>query len=124
MSVRALMIFVLVLGCVLGWTVRQADIQRTAVQTLQRQGALVLYDCQFKNGIPNPNAKPWAPKWIIDRLGVDYFANAVYVVAATRDMDDAIPAIPGRSVFSVFVAPFHLLFRKASWQNSYLAFPS
>jgi hypothetical protein len=31
-------------------------------------------------------------------------------------------AVPGRSFSSVFVAPFRLPFRKASWQNSYLAF--
>ena len=31
-------------------------------------------------------------------------------------------AIPGRSFFSVFVAPFRLPFRKASWQNIYLVF--
>jgi hypothetical protein len=31
-------------------------------------------------------------------------------------------AVPGRSFFPVFVAPFCLHFRKASWQNVYLAF--
>jgi hypothetical protein len=31
-------------------------------------------------------------------------------------------AIPGRSFSSVFVAPFRLPFRKASWQNVYLIF--
>jgi hypothetical protein len=32
-------------------------------------------------------------------------------------------AIPGRSFSSGLIAPFHLPFRKASWQNVYLAFP-
>jgi hypothetical protein len=36
--------------------------------------------------------------------------------------NDPLAAIPGRSFSSVFVAPFHLFFRKASRQNSCLAF--
>jgi hypothetical protein len=43
------------------------------------------------------------------------------VVRSINEVNTA--AIPGRSFSSVFVAPFRLPFRKANWQNVYLAFP-
>src|SRR5262249_21244750 len=57
---------------------------------IERIGGGVLYDWQFRDGIPNRGGQSWAPKWLVDRVGVDYFGNAVYVIANTREVGDAI----------------------------------
>ena len=77
-SVRALLLLVLLIGCWLGWMVRAARIQREAVATIQRAGGSVLYDWEWENGYPK-NDGPWAPNWLVDRLGIDYFGSVVHV---------------------------------------------
>src|SRR5215213_10651885 len=96
LSVRVLMVLVLILGCGLGWVVHRAHIQRDAVAAIERAGGGVMYEWQFKNGIPNPAGKPWVPKWLVDLVGVDYIGNAVYVISRTRKTSDAILESVGR----------------------------
>jgi internalin A len=90
------MVFMLILGCGLGWVVHHARVQRDAVAAIERAGGRVMYEWQFKNSIPNPAGKPWAPKWLVDLVGVDYFGNAVYVISCTRKTSDAILDPVGR----------------------------
>jgi Leucine-rich repeat (LRR) protein len=96
LSVRALMILVLLLGGGLGWIERSVRIQRDAVAAIERTGAGVRYDWQYRNGIPNSKGKPWAPRWLVDLLGVDYFGSPAYVIARTQKMDDATLVAVGR----------------------------
>jgi hypothetical protein len=79
-SVRMLMILVLAFGCWLGWYARSIRIQRDAVAAIKRAGGSVWYDWELGGdpNIINPN-KARAPKWLLDRVGVDYFANVVGV---------------------------------------------
>ena len=78
-SLRGLIVLVLIVGCWLGWMVRSAQIQRAAVAAIERSGGWVWYDWHFNNGSVVRNAKPWAPKWLVDRVGVDYFGDVVFV---------------------------------------------
>ncbi len=77
LSVRALMILLLVVGGGLGWIVRNARVQREAVAVIKKAGGSVRYDWERKNGKPIPNAGPWAPSWLVNYIGVDYFGNVV-----------------------------------------------
>jgi hypothetical protein len=74
-SIRALVIFVLLIGGGLGWLVRSVRIQREAVATIKRLNGYVLYDWQWKNGRTIESGEPWAPGWLVDTFGVDYFGN-------------------------------------------------
>ena len=47
-SLRALMIFVLMLGGVLGWVVHLAHVQRDAVAAIRSGGGSVIYNWQLK----------------------------------------------------------------------------
>jgi hypothetical protein len=87
-SQRRLMVFVLVLGAVLGWCVRSARIQRNAVAAIERTKGSVFYDVQNRNEGPNFYYKPFglkwlfhprdlAPKWLVDRIGLDYSGAVV-----------------------------------------------
>ena len=69
--------------------VRRASVQRNAVDAISRHGAAVLYDWQFKNGVADRQARLWAPKWLVDQIGIDYFGKAVYVFASGRKTEDA-----------------------------------
>ncbi len=73
LSVRSLLVLVLVAGAWLGWLVRDARVQREAVAAIERAGGKVMYDWQWTDGRYDSNGKPWPPKWLVDRLGVDYF---------------------------------------------------
>jgi hypothetical protein len=74
------------------------------------------------NGWESEFSRSWGINSVPHFLLVDA-QGKLAVTNAKLDALVAIPAaVPGRSFSSVFVAPFRLPFRKASWQNSYLAF--
>jgi Leucine rich repeat len=78
-SVRGLIVLVLVIGVGLGWIVRQAHIQRDAVAAILAAGGSVKYDWEWSNGKTIPSGKPWAPRWLINLIGVDYFGHVTAV---------------------------------------------
>lgn len=87
MSVRALMVVVLLVGCGFGWVVHRARVQRQAVVAIERAGGSVKYDWQFRNGRPVRNGKPRWSGWVVSDLGVDYFDNITYVDLKDRGSD-------------------------------------
>jgi hypothetical protein len=78
-SVRGLLVLVLVIGGGLGWIVHQAHVQRDAVGAITRAGGSVMYDWEWNNGKSVPGGKPWAPRWLVDLIGVDYFGHVAMV---------------------------------------------
>jgi len=86
LSVRGLIVLVLMIGGCLGWIahiVHSAQGQRDAVAAVRKVGGSVLYDWQLEGG--DVRVKPgtstisdevpgW-PKWLVDRLGPDYFGD-------------------------------------------------
>lgn len=96
LSVRALMVVVLVLALGLGWVVRGAHVQRDAVASIERTGGKVYYDWKrLPNGKWDVKAQPRWPRWLVDRLGVDYFGNVV-IVSLGKQATDAEMAHVGR----------------------------
>jgi internalin A len=75
-----MIVVVLVIGGWLGSLVRSARVQREAVAAIEvADGCGVLYDWQWSNGKSIPGGKPWAPRWLVDFMGVDYFSNVTSV---------------------------------------------
>ena len=78
------MILVLVLGGGLGWLAdlaRRAHSQRDAVRAIRKADGVAWYDWGYKSG-ERPSSwkgEPWAPKWLVERLGEDYFGRVVAV---------------------------------------------
>ena len=52
----------------------------------------VSYDFEYTNGTYRSGAKPWAPKWLVDLIGVDYFAN-VYSVFFLSPTNERLPVM-------------------------------
>jgi len=86
-SLRGLLVLVLIVGGSLGWLTRSAQIQRDAVSSIRRAGGLVTYDWQQKHGKLNQTTTTWAPKWLVDGIGIDYFDHVVYVSLRGRVSD-------------------------------------
>jgi internalin A len=89
-SVRALIVLVLLIGAGLGWLVHQAHVQRDAVAAIREAGGAVRYDWEWSNGNSLPGGEPWAPRWLVNLIGVDYFGHVTAAVshhmsAATSD---------------------------------------
>jgi hypothetical protein len=86
------MIFVLILGGVLGWVVHRAHAQRDAVAAIRAARGHVTYDWQLKR-LPSgdtqfdPTAQPWAPSRLFDALGPDYFGHVENVALNSRQID-------------------------------------
>ncbi len=86
LSVRVFLFIFLILDVILAWVVRRALVQRDAVTAIVHGGGSVFYDWEWPGfriqadgriagGIPvQKGDSPW-PKWMIDRLGPDYFAG-------------------------------------------------
>jgi len=86
-SVRAL--FILTTACAVGfaghaWWSHKAYQQRIAVAKLKEAGCLVIYDYRVRN----LNEPPYYPAWLVDTLGVDYFANVQAVWFRNRQVSD------------------------------------
>jgi hypothetical protein len=82
------MIVVLVMGVGLGWVVRSARIQRDAVAAILASGGSVSYDWEWSPGKgPITKGEPWAPRWLVDRLGVDHFGSVVMVTLGPQATD-------------------------------------
>jgi hypothetical protein len=94
-SVRRLIVLVLLIGAGLGWIVREARIQRDAVAAILKSGGRVHYDWEWRDSNEIPGAKPWAPQWLVDRIGVDYFGH-VTLVRLPPEASDSVVAQVGR----------------------------
>jgi hypothetical protein len=79
MSVRGLFVLVMVIAAGLGWIVRSARIQRESVAAINQVHGGVSYDREMRNGRPNPIAKPWPPRRLIELIGIDYFCRVTQV---------------------------------------------
>ena len=79
LSVRGLIVLVLVIGGSLGCHCAQPRVQRDAVAAIRHAGGEVYY---------NDDTHHWAPKWLLDWLGVDFF-NHVQIVMISGDWSDA-----------------------------------
>ncbi len=86
-SVRGMLVLVLVIGAGLGWFVRSARIQRKAVAVLRKAGGSVKYDREWKDGKSRPGGRPWSPRWLMDRTGVEFFGH---VTAVEFRLDDSL----------------------------------
>jgi Leucine Rich repeat len=90
LSLRGLIVLVLVVGGGLGVIahyMRSASIQREAVAAVQKLNGSALYDFQYEgpklrliqgSNIISQEVPGW-PKWLVDRLGPDYFGNVKQV---------------------------------------------
>ena len=91
LSLRALMILVLIVGGGVGWKVNRARRQRLAIEAFQRIGASISFDYQHldKNGIPI--GVPWAPVWLRNYAGDEYFqeVTGVHFNACPERVKDA-----------------------------------
>jgi internalin A len=95
-SVRGLIVLVIVIGVWLGWmaqVVRSARMQRDAVVAIRNAGGVVSYNWEWNYGSDIPGGKPWAPSWLSDRIGVDYFGYVTTVsVASSAKRTDLVLA--------------------------------
>jgi Leucine-rich repeat (LRR) protein len=82
-SIRGLIALVLVSGVGLGWAVSNARIQRDAVAAITKAGGSVMYEWE-------PIGKPWAPRWLVDLIGVDLFGDVTYVWLPRTATDSVI----------------------------------
>src|SRR5271167_2173291 len=86
-SVRGLIVVVLVIGAWLGWLVRSARIQREAVAAIERAGGNVTFDSGWTENTTNRPREPWAPEWLVDQIGIDYFAHVCAVSFNSKGSD-------------------------------------
>ena len=96
-SLRVFMALVVLLGVVLGWVVHRAQLQREAVVAIERAGGLVCYDWQWKDGRDIPGGKPWVPRWLVDRIGVDYFGSITLVQLTVPGIGCGTAPLPDRA---------------------------
>jgi Leucine-rich repeat (LRR) protein len=78
-SVRGMIVLVLVVAVWLGRIVCQAHIQRDAVAAIRKAGGTVAYNWEWDQGKSIPGGRPWAPSWLVDLIGVDFFGHTTAV---------------------------------------------
>jgi hypothetical protein len=81
---RTLLLVFSALSVWLGFHVHSTEKQRDAVAAIQKYGGWVRYDFQYPSGEYDWNdfdskARSPVPRWLIDRLGFDFFHDVVHV---------------------------------------------
>ena len=89
-SVRGLIVVVLLVGAFLGWIVQSAQTQREAVAAITRAGGQVRYEWGWARDPKLAAQPPWQPNWLVDAIGVDYFAHAFGVVFWYNGSDEEL----------------------------------
>jgi hypothetical protein len=91
-SMRTLVVLVLVIGGGMGWLVRCAKVQRAAVSAITGIGGSVMYNWEWNKGRSYPGGPPSVPKWLSDRIGIDYFGHitSVWLFAISKETDAAL----------------------------------
>ena len=87
---------ILLIGCGLGWlarVVRTGAAQRRAVDAIYQAGGWVVYDTEWDQHLSSSAWKPRWPRWLIDRVGVEYFGNVVFVNLHDRGTDDVLAQV-------------------------------
>src|SRR5262245_33603091 len=76
-------------GLWLAWIVQSARIQRDAGWMIKDAGGTVIYDWTNRSEIPE--RKLWAPRWLVELVGLDYFGHVTDVgLSATRITDSEL----------------------------------
>ena len=96
-GVRGLVILVLLLGFWLVWLFHLAQIQREAVLAIKKDGGTVLYNWEWDNGSSVPAGQPRAPRWLVARIGVDFFGH-VTVVKSRQPAFALVGQLPGLQI--------------------------
>ena len=92
-----LILVVPVIGGWLGWLARMPEFSAWAAAAIQRHGGWVNYDWQRRGELVyDPLADPPGPRWLIDRVGVDFFYRPVYVGFPWGKSDDALMELVSR----------------------------
>ena len=82
------MILVLISAGGTAWVVHRAQVQREAVTAVEKAGGHVIYEWGRTPGAGlNPNGRPRGPRWLVDRVGVDYFGNVTLIFLGKRTTD-------------------------------------
>ncbi len=92
LTLRALMLLVVIVGGVLGTQVRLAHRQRDVATFLRQNRWSIDYDWQWEGDRPVTNRKPWAPQWLVEQLGVDFFGH-VYSIGHTQATDTMLAEV-------------------------------
>ena len=77
-SLRALLVFVLLIGGWLGWIIHGARVQRDAVTALEQAGHWCYFDWEWNDG-HQIRSKPWPPIWLVGWIGPHYFGRVTCV---------------------------------------------
>jgi Leucine Rich repeat len=83
-SIRGLIVLVLLAAIGLGSLARSVRAQRDAVATTTRAGGSVKYDWESVDKPGAIRGNPWAPSWLVDLVGVDYFGHVTFVELTKR----------------------------------------
>ncbi len=104
-SVRGLIVLVLVIGAGLGWVVRSARMQREAVAAIKDAGGIAFYNWEWRDGNPVVGGKPWAPKWLVERIGVDYFGHVtcVQLISLSKPTDTTLTHVARLTELEVLI---------------------
>ena len=88
---RALLLLLTVVACWLGYMVHSARKQQETVSAIKDFGGSVMYDFEVdESGWSIPNAQPWAPEWLLDFVGQDFFHRVVCLVFRESDTPVAL----------------------------------
>ena len=96
LSLRGLLFSVLAIGTGLGWVVHRARIRHDAVGAIRRNGGTAWYEWESRHGtllLASERSTPWAPEWLVDRVGPDLFGDVVFADLSKRGSNEVLAQV-------------------------------
>src|SRR5262245_61194256 len=87
-SLSSLLILTTICAALIAWWLYKAQQQRQAVAALEKVGANVEYDTTLR-WIGGTKGLPKWPQWLLDRIGVDFFARVQTLDLIKTQVTDA-----------------------------------
>ena len=79
MSLRLALGLVAIAAVGLGWFVHRVRLQQEGIELIRRHGGMYYYDFENQGASFPKIPRSWAPGWLVNNLGIDYFHHVTWV---------------------------------------------
>jgi hypothetical protein len=88
MSLRLALGLVAIAAVGMGWIVHRVRVQQEGIELIRRHGGMYYYDFENEGATFPKVPRSWAPGWLVNNLGIDYFHHVAWARIEDPNFDD------------------------------------
>ena len=87
-SLRLVLGLVAIAAVWMGWIVHRVRVQQEGIDLIRLHGGMYYYDFENQGATSGTIPRSWAPGWLVNNLGIDYFHHVTWVRIEDPTFDD------------------------------------